>query len=86
MAEKYPRILLEGPTMQARTRWRVVVHQQKDGNGIPIEVRYVELAQEDDKDAMGVQRWRQVKSGREGSMTDWVIVAQAALDLILEKV
>ena len=82
----YPRILLEGPTNQPHVRWRVVLTQKEDQNGIPQEVRYVELAHEAEKDAMGVQQWRMLKTGREGSMTDWVIVAQAALDLILEKV
>jgi len=81
----YPRILIEGPTNQPHVRWRVVVCQKEDQNGILREVRYVELADESDKDAMGVQRWKQLKTGREGSFSDWVTVAMAALDLILEK-
>ena len=81
----YPRVILEGPTSLANVRWRIVLCQKEDQHGIPQEVRYVELAEESDKDAMGCQRWKQLKTGREGSMSDWVLVCSAALDLILEK-
>ena len=79
----YPCVLLEGPTEQERIRWRVVVCQKEDANGIPGEVRYIELADSSDKDAMGCQRWRQltVKSAQ----SDWMLVASAALNLALEK-
>ena len=81
----YPRVILEGVTGLPNVRWRIVLCQKEDQDGIPREIRYVELAEDSDKDAMGCQRWKQLKTGREGSMSDWVLIAQAALDLIMEK-
>jgi len=84
MATSYPYVLLEGPTSQERIRWRAVVAQKEDSNGLLKETRYIELADSTDRDAMGCQRWRQLtaKSGQ----SDWILVAEAALDLALEQV
>lgn len=83
VTSEYPRIVIEGPTSQERTRWRVVLDQRTDGNGVVRETRIIELADINDKDAMGLQRWKQVtmKTGQ----SDWVLVAEAALNLIFER-
>jgi hypothetical protein len=79
----YPYVLLEGPTSQERIRWRAVVAQKEDINGILRETRHIELAESADKDAMGVQRWQPLTM--KSPQSSWMLIAEAALDLALEK-
>jgi len=78
-----PRIVYEGPTGEARTRWRVVLTRQVDANGVLQEVRYIETADETDRDAMGQQRWRQLTM--KSPQSAWETVCAAAISLALEK-
>jgi len=80
---KYPRVLLQAETAQERTRWRVVVDQREDGNGILREVRFIETADAGDKDALGTQRWQQLtmKTGQ----STWMLVCESAIELIFKK-
>lgn len=79
----YPRVILEGPTALENVRWRIVLCQKEDANGVPREVRFVEVSDTSDVDAMGCQRWRQLTSKSERS--SWELVCGAAIDLALEK-
>jgi hypothetical protein len=78
-----PRVIVEGPTSQARMRWRVVLSEKEDNHGVLREVRTIELADETDRDAMGVQRWRSLNM--KSAQSDWMLVCEAALNLALEQ-
>jgi hypothetical protein len=79
----YPYVLIEGPTSQERIRWRAVVAQKEDQHGVMRETRHIELAEANDKDAMGVQRWQPLTL--KSPQSQWIVVCEAALDLALEK-
>ena len=79
----YPRIVIEGPTSQERVEWRVVIDRKPDSHGIEREVRIIEL-HSGDVDALGVKQWRRVNFSQKSGMSDWVLVAEAALDLALQ--
>jgi hypothetical protein len=64
-------------------RWRVVVSRQEDQHGVLREVRTVEIADESDRDAMGVQRWKQLNM--KSAQSEWMLVCEAALTLALER-
>jgi hypothetical protein len=81
---RYPRIIVEGPTQQDRVFWRVVLDKREDSNGIAKEVRIIELYS-GDVDALGVKQWRRVNFSQKTGMSDWVLVAEAALDLALQQ-
>lgn len=81
---KYPRILVEGPTSQERVSWRVVLDQREDANGVPREIRIIEL-HSGEIDGMGVKQWRRVNFSQKTGTADWIIVAEAALDLALQQ-
>jgi hypothetical protein len=76
-------VIVEGPTSLARMRWRVVLSQKEDNNGIVRDVRTVELADDSDVDALGVQRWRSLTM--KSAQSDWMLVCEAALNLALEQ-
>jgi hypothetical protein len=80
----YPHVLIEGPTSQDRVWWRVVLDLKPDQSGIQREVRIIEL-HSGEVDAMGVKQWRRVNFSQKTGMSDWVLVAEAALDLALQE-
>ena len=80
----YPQILIEGATSQERVFWRVVLDRKPDANGVEREIRIIEL-HSGDVDAMGVKQWRRVNFSQKTGMSDWVLVAEAALDLALQE-
>jgi len=80
----YPRVIVEGPTSQPRVEWRIVIDRKEDAQGILREVRIIEL-HSGDVDALGVKQWRRVNFGQKTGMSDWILVAEAALDLALQQ-
>ena len=79
----FPRIVIEGPTSQPRVEWRVVIDRRPDEHGVLREVRIVEL-HDGTLDGMGTKIWRRVRSDQKATMSDWILVAEAALDLALQ--
>lgn len=77
-------MVIEGPTSQPRVEWRVVLDKRPDEHGILREVRIVEL-HDGTLDGMNVKQWRRVSAGKQAAMSDWVLVAEAALDLALQE-
>ena len=84
MSKTYPRVVIEGPTSQERVEWRVVLDRKPDSNGIERDVRIIEL-HSGEMDALGVKQWRLVNFSQKSGLSDWVLVAEAALDLALQQ-
>lgn len=83
MAASDPKAVICGPTAQPSILWRVVVARKPDSNGVLRETRIIELADERDTDAMGVQRWQQLTA--KSPQSQWMTVCEAALNLIFER-
>jgi hypothetical protein len=76
------RVVLELPTSQERTKWRVVVDERPDNHGVLSECRIIEIADLNKQDAMGVQHWKRMTL-KDGTLSEWALIAESAITKLL---
>ncbi len=78
MSDPQPRIVRQGEF------WRVVcLGERPDSNGVLRPDYVIEVTDAQDKDTLGVQRWRSLT--HKSAMSEWVIVARRFLDELLKQ-
>lgn len=74
--------MITGRVVLSDARWRVVAIELPDKHGVLSTEYIIELADPDDVDRLGVQRWRELAD--KAAWSDWMRAARFFLDELLK--